>query len=122
MRTSVHIVTSNLVDQPALMAQERLHPYRRDASICLSPLASGDQLAHIRTEMHREYPEARISCVSNHTLLLQDIPVAAETTHDADALTWDRIYTHATVALHPAGAGDTRVVSIDVRPSPACPS
>lgn len=43
--------------------------------------------------------------------------MTAESPHEADALTWDKIHSHVCAALHEPWDWDTRVTAIDVRAS-----
>jgi hypothetical protein len=109
MFTVAQLVGSKLVHMPSR------DPYRRDASICLAPTPSNDQLERVAAEMLQAYPDSRISSLSDHMLLVRDIPIVADSDHEADASTWATIFTRATAALAASDDPETRVASIDVR-------
>ena len=56
-----------------------------------------------------------VSRVSDHTVLIQGIPVTAESPHEADAVTWQKIHTHVRAALCEPWDWDTTIAAIDVR-------
>ncbi len=64
--------------------------------------------------MHRAYPSTLVSSLSDHTLLVQGIPIVAGSAHDATAIAWERVFIHATAALHDRDDIDTKIASIDV--------
>jgi len=93
-------------------------PFLRDAAVTLVPTLTDEQLDRIGAELDSlANPFLLVSRISEHTALIQGIPVRAESQRDADALTWETIYTHVRSALREPWDWDTRVTAIDVRES-----
>lgn len=94
---------------------KRLNPFLRDAAVSFVPELTDDQLVRIARGAHR--PESADPCEPPHyfTALVQGIPVEAETTHEADRVTWAMFSNEVReVLVTPADAG-TELASIDVR-------
>ncbi len=91
-------------------------PYLRQACVTLVPTLTDDQLARIAAELYAlANPYLLVSRVSEHTAMIQGIPVKAGSPHEADALTWDTIFMRVHAALCEPWDWDTRVTAIDVR-------
>lgn len=91
-------------------------PFLREAAITLLPQLTDDQLARIEEELDSlSNPHSLVSRISDHTAMIQGIPVKARSSHEADALTWEGIFTHVNAALREPWDWDTRVTAIDVR-------
>jgi hypothetical protein len=95
--------------------RERI-PFLREAAVTVVPQLSDEQLERIRAEL-AALPNQflLINRISDSTVLIQGISVTAESPHEADALTWDKIHTHVCAALCEPWDWDTRVTAIDVR-------
>ena len=107
MHTIAQLVGSNVVRLPSP------DTYLRDAFISLSQQTTSHQVGLVVARMHQAYPDSRISSLNDHMLLVQGIPVWANSDHDADAITWEQVFSRAT-ADDPAA----EVASIDVCASP----
>lgn len=91
-------------------------PFLREAGVTLLPALTDDQLERIEEELDTlANPYFLVSRISDHTALIQGIPVKAGSAHEADALTWQAIFTHVHAALREPWDWDTRVTGIDVR-------
>jgi hypothetical protein len=91
-------------------------PFLREAAVTLVPQLSDEQLERIGAEFASLANQfLKVSRVSDTTVLIQGIPVTAESPHEADALTWDKIHTHVCAALCEPWDWDTTVTAIDVR-------
>ena len=55
-----------------------------------------------------------MSRISEHTALIQGIPVKAGSSLQADAITWETIFTQVTAALRGPWDWDTTITAIDV--------
>ena len=90
--------------------------FLREAAVTLVPALTDDQLERIAVELDFiATPYLLISRISDHTALIQGIPVRAGSAHEADALTWQSIFTHVGAALSGPWDLNTRVIAIDVR-------
>jgi hypothetical protein len=91
-------------------------PFLREAAVTLVPQLTDEQLERIGAEFAALANHfLLVSRVSDNTVLIQGIPVTAESPHEADALTWDKIHTHVCAALCEPWDWDTTVTAIDVR-------
>jgi hypothetical protein len=92
-------------------------PFLREAAVTLVPHLTDEQLERIGAELASSLinPLLLVSRVSDHTALIQGIPVTAESPHEADALTWEQIHTRVLAALCEPWDWDTTVTAIDVR-------
>jgi hypothetical protein len=91
-------------------------PFLREAAVTLVPALTDDQLERIAVELDFiATPYLLVSRISDHTALIQGIPVKAGSAHEADALTWQSIFTHVGAALRGPWDWDTHVTAIDVR-------
>ena len=81
------------------------------------PYLTDEQLERIGAELASSLtnPLLLVSRVSDHTALIQGIPVTAESPHAADALTWDKGHTHVRAALCDPWDWDTTITAIEVR-------
>jgi len=95
--------------------RERI-PFLREAAVTAVPQLSDEQLERITAEF-AALPNhfLLIGRISDSTVLIQGISVIAESPHEADALTWDKVHTHVCAALCEPWDWDTRVTAIDVR-------
>lgn len=91
-------------------------PFLREAAVTLVPQLSDEQLERISAELATPPNHfLLVSRISDSTVLIQGIPVVAESPHEADALTWDKIHTQVCAALREPWDWDTTVTAIDVR-------
>ena len=91
-------------------------PYLREAAVTLVPALTDDQLERIAAALDSlANPYLLVSRLSDHTALIQGIPVKAGSPLEADALTWETIFTQVRSALRGPWDWDTRVTAIDVR-------
>ena len=91
-------------------------PFLREAAVTLVPALTDDQIERITVELDFfATPYLLISRISDHTALIQGIPVQAGSAHEADSLTWQSIFAHVGAALSGPWDWDTRVTAIDVR-------
>jgi len=91
-------------------------PFLREAAVTLVPALTDDQLQRIAEELDSlANPYLLVSRISDHTALIQGIPVKAASPHEADVLTWEALFTHIRSALREPWDWDTRVTAIDVR-------
>jgi hypothetical protein len=90
-------------------------PFLREAAVTVVPQLSDEQLERIGAEFATLANHfLLVSRVSHCTVLIQGIPVTAESPHEADALTWDKINTHVRAALCQPWDWDTTITAIDV--------
>ncbi len=93
-------------------------PFLREAIVTLVPSLTDEQLARVGTELESlDNPYLLVSRLSEHSALIQGIPVRAGSPHDADATTWETIYTLVRSALNGPWDWDTTITAIDVRES-----
>ena len=93
-------------------------PYLREAVVAIIPTLTDEQLERIGTELEiMANPYLLVSRLSEHSVLIQGIPVHARSPHDADAVTWETIYGLVRSALTSPWDWDTRITAIDVRES-----
>jgi hypothetical protein len=93
-------------------------PYLRDAAVTVVPTLTDDQLDRIADELSSlPSPYLLVSRISEHTALIQGIPVKADSSHDADAATWESIYVHVRTALSGLWDWNSTITAIDVRES-----
>ncbi len=86
--------------------------------MALVPSLTDEQLERISQELESlDNPYLLVSRLSEHSTLIQGIPVRAESPHDADAVTWETIYTLVRNALRGPWDWDTTITGIDVRES-----
>ena len=91
-------------------------PFLREATVTLLPALTDDQLQRIAEELDSlANPYLLVSRISDHTALIQGIPVKAGSSHEADVLTWEALFMHVRAALRGPWDWDTRVTAIDVR-------
>ena len=93
-------------------------PYLREAAVTLLPRLTDEQLERI--DVHLETlanPYLLVSRISEHTALIQGIPVKAGSPVEADANTWETIFMHVSAALRRPWDWDTTITAIDVRES-----
>lgn len=91
-------------------------PFLREATVTLVPYITDEQVERIGAALTSlANPLLLVSRVSEHTVLIQGIPVEAASSVEADALTWQTIYTHFRSALCEPWDWDTTVTAIDVR-------
>ena len=93
----------------------QLKPFRRDAAFTLMPALTDDQLERIGESVAALHPSVLISRLTEHTALVQGIPIRALTPHEADASTWERLNELIKGALRDVGDDVTQIASIDVR-------
>ena len=95
--------------------RERI-PFLREAAVTAVPQISDEQLERIRAEF-AALPNhfLLVARISDSTVLVQGIPVMAESPHEADAVTWDMVHDHVGAALCEPWDWDTRLTAIDVR-------
>lgn len=95
--------------------RERI-PFLREAAVTAVPQLSDEQLERIRAEL-AALPNhfLLVNRISDSTVLIQGVSVTAESPHEADALTWDKIHSLVSAALSEPWDWDTRVTAIDVR-------
>lgn len=93
-----------------------LCPYLREAAVTLVPSLTDEQLDRIAAELDSlANPFLLVSRLSDHTALIQGIPVKARSSHEADALIWETIYERVRAALSGPFDWDTTITAIDVR-------
>lgn len=93
---------------------KRLNPFLRDAAVSFVP-ETDDQLVGITRALTGLNPQTLVSRLTDFTALVQGIPVEAETTDEANRVTWAMISDEVReVLVTPADAG-TELASIDVR-------
>jgi hypothetical protein len=92
-------------------------PYLREAAVTLVPSLTDAQLDRIGTELDTvsSSPFLLVSRLSEHTALIQGIPVKAGSSHEADAMIWETIYERVRAALSGPFDWDTTITAIDVR-------
>ena len=91
-------------------------PFLREAAVTLVPHLTDEQLERIGAELTSPAnPFLLVSRLSDNTALIQGIPVKAASPVEADALTWETIYTHVRSALNEPWDWNTTVTAIDVR-------
>lgn len=91
-------------------------PYLREAAVTLIPRLTDEQLERIDTHLEvLANPYLLVSRISDHTALIQGIPVMAGSSVEADAITWETIFTHVSAALRSPWDWDTTITAIDVR-------
>ena len=91
-------------------------PFLREAAVTIVPQLSDEQLERIGAEFATLANHfLLVSRVSDSTVLIQGIPVTAESPHEADAITWDKINTHVRAALCEPWDWDATITAIDVR-------
>ena len=116
--------------------RERI-PFLREAAVTAVPQLSDEQLERIRAEL-AALPNhfLLVNRISDSTVLIQGVSVTAESPHEADALTWDKIHSLRqrgavrTVGLGHACHGDRRprhrrragLLRFTRRPSPPMPA
>lgn len=112
MRTHGQLIGSNV------LRPSSPDTYRRDAFICLSQGTTRHQVGLVAARMHQVHPDSPVNSLSDHTLLVQDIPVWASSDHDADAVTWEQLFFCATATLAASDGPAATVSSIDVCATP----
>ena len=91
-------------------------PYLREAAVTLVPSLTDEQLDRIAAELDAfANPFLLVSRLSDHTALIQGIPVKAGSSHEADAVIWESIYERVRAALSGPFDWDTTITGIDVR-------
>jgi len=91
-------------------------PYLREAAVTLLPSLTDEQLDRIATELDAfANPFLLVSRLTDHTALIQGIPVKAGSSHEADAVIWESIYERVRAALSGPFDWDTTITAIDVR-------
>lgn len=97
---------------------DQLNPFLREAAVTVLPGLADDQLSRIASEFEcLGNPCLLVRRLTQHTMLLQGIPVRAGSAHDADAVTWELVYEHVRAALTSPEDESARITSIDVRES-----
>ena len=91
-------------------------PYLREAGVTLVPTLTDEQLVRISEELSA-FENALVSRLSEHSALIQGIPVKAGSPLEADAIVWETIYTLVRSALNGPWDRDTTITAIDVRES-----
>ena len=91
-------------------------PYLRQASVTFLPRLTDEQLERIDAHLGTLdlNPYLLVSRISEHTALIQGIPVKAGSSLQADAVTWETIFTQVTAALRSPWDRDTTITAIDV--------
>jgi hypothetical protein len=93
-------------------------PYLREAAVTLVPSLTDEQLERIDAQLETlANPYLLVSRISEHTALIQGIPVKAGSPVEADANTWETIFMLVTAALRGPFDWDTTITAIDVRDS-----
>jgi hypothetical protein len=93
-------------------------PYLREAAVTLVPSLTNEQLERIDAQLETlANPYLLVSRISEHTALIQGIPVKAGSPVEADANTWETIFMLVTAALRGPFDWDTTITAIDVRDS-----
>ena len=93
-------------------------PYLREAAVTLVPSLTDEQLERIDAQLETlANPYLLVSRLSEHTALIQGIPAKAGSPVEADAHTWETIFTLVTAALRGPFDWDTTITAIDVRES-----
>ena len=102
------------------LRREPMPFFLREAAVTLVPALTDDQLERIAVESLDSpfAPYLLVSRISDHTALIQGIPVKAGSAHEADALTWQSIFTHVGAALRGPWDWDTHVTAMR-RPEPS---
>jgi hypothetical protein len=92
-------------------------PYLREAAVTLVPCLTDEQLERIDAQLATLdlNPYLLVSRISEHTALIQGIPVKAGSQVEADAVMWETIFTHVSAALRSPWDWDTTITAIDVR-------
>jgi hypothetical protein len=86
--------------------------------VTVVPALSDEQVDRIVAQLET-FPNAflLVRRISEHTLHVQGIPVRAPSAHEADALTWELLFTNVRAALGQPWDWDCRITAIDVRES-----
>lgn len=93
----------------------RLNPFLRDAAVSFVPELTDDQLVRIDRALMALYPDTLVSRMTDFTVLIQGIPVEAETAHEANRVTWAMISREVCEVLAGPKDAGTALASIDVR-------
>jgi hypothetical protein len=90
--------------------------YLREATVTLVPTFTDEQLDRIAAELAAlQNPYLQVRRIGEHTALVQGIPVKAASSQEADALTWQTIYTHIRSALTQPWDRNTSITAIELR-------
>jgi hypothetical protein len=90
-------------------------PYLREAAVTLVPSLTDEQLDRIAAELDiLANPFLLVSRLSEHTALIQGIPVKAGSSHEADAMIWETLYERIRAALSGPFDWETTITAIDV--------
>jgi hypothetical protein len=93
----------------------RLNPFLRDAAVSFVPELTDDLLARVTLALIAVYPDTLVSRMTDVTVMVQGIPVEAETASEADRVTWAIISREVSDVLVTLADVGTDLTSIDVR-------
>lgn len=92
------------------------HWHIRTAAIALLPCVRDDQLQRIWAAVLAPFPRALVSRVTDQTVLVQELAIKAESSHDADAIAWEQMQSLVRSALGECDDTRTTLTSIDITP------